>query len=280
MYHVQVVGAGYTGSRIAAYFKEKKQKVWAVTRSGSRRAEFEAAGITPVTADLSRPEDLVKIPPAHFIVLSPAPSGHEESDYRALYLDGIGNYLASLEKRQRPSLIVYISSTSVWRERDGAWVDENSPPDSDSPKGKILAEAERKVLESGYPSLIFRCAGIYGPGRNRIRPLKGGIWPAAGEADAWMNMIHVDDIVRAMPVLFKKGQAGEIYTGVDDEPVLRSTFCPWLAGKLGIEGKYSFRPGAPQGKRCANAKLKALGYSFSYPSFQEGYEKIMENSSS
>lgn len=269
MYHILVAGAGYAGSRIASHFIEKKQKVWALTRTGARNAEFLAQGITPVTADLAKSETLAQIPPAHFIVLCPAPDGHGEADYRRVYLDGISNLLKSLAGKPKPFFILYLSSTSVWKDRDGGWVDESEAPDAGTEKGKILIEAERQVLGSGYPSAVFRLAGIYGPGRNRIAFLKAGKNPEQTR-DGWMNLIHVDDIVRAVPVLFKKGKEGEIYTGADDCPVLRSEFYPWLASYLGMERKFSFSP-PPEGKRCRNAKLKALGFEFLYPDFKKGY---------
>lgn len=275
MYHIQIVGAGYTGSRIAHFFREKKQKVWAVSRSAEKRTEFTEAGITPVNADLTRPESLEKLPSAHFIVLCPAPDGHEEADYRKIYLEGIGNYLTSLRNKPRPNFILYLSSTSVWKERAGEWVDESAPPDSGIAKGKILAEAESQVLESGYPSAVFRLSGIYGPGRNRLAALKAGMWPESPK-NGWMNMIHVDDIAAAMPVLFKSAAAGNVYTGVDDEPVLRSDFYSWLTLKTGTPAKFSYDQ-AREGKRCSNQKLKSIGFKPQYPSFREGYSSFFKN---
>ncbi len=276
MYHILVAGAGYTGSRIASFFREKKQKVWALTRSGSRNSEFEEKGIIPVTADLTLPVTLEKVPPAHFIVLSPAPDGHEPEDYRRVYLAGIHNFLDSLKAKPRPYLIVYISSTSVWKEREGAWVDESVEPDAESEKSRILAEAERHVLGCGLPSVVFRLSGIYGPGRNRLQAFRSGTWPGSAPAqDGWMNMIRVEDIVRAMPVLFKSAKAGEVYTGSDGSPVLRSEFCSWLAQKTGSSRDFKFF-GPAGGKKCSSQKLKDLGFQFLYPDFRAGYEEFLK----
>ncbi|HLD49743.1 MAG TPA: SDR family oxidoreductase, partial [bacterium] len=296
MYHIQVVGAGYAGSRIAAHFREKKQKVWALTRSGKRNAEFEALGILPVIADLAKPATLERIPPAHFIVICPAPGEKkDEAAYRQIYLEGIGNYLAAIGKNPKPNLIVYLSSTGVYSDRKGEWVDETTPPEPDTEKGKILLEAEQQVLNSGYPAIVFRLAGIYGPERNRlIRP-----FISQDEAsDRWLNHIHVEDIAGAMPVIFNKGQAGSLYLGVDDEPVLQSEFARWLANKNVIlrpkaeESREILRQKTPQddrrradydkdlsaikGKRCSNKRLKELGYQFKYPTYKEGYEAILK----
>ena len=272
MYHVLVVGAGYTGSRIARYFKDQKQKVWAVTRTGKRNDEFEKGGITPVIADLTRTETLAAIPPVHFIVLCPAPDEGSEENYRKIYIEGIQNFLHSRVGKPRPSFILYISSTAVWRPREGGWVDENTAPDPETEKGRILAQAEKNILESGYPSAVFRLAGIYGPGRNRLRVLESG--KISQEENSYMNMIHVDDVVRAVPVLFKKGAIGEVYTGVDDRPVLRSDFYRELGELTGKKVDFNFL-GSSGGKKCRNTKLKMLGFEFLYPTFREGYESLL-----
>ena len=287
MYHIQIAGAGYTGSRIAAYFRSKNQKIWALTRSGNRNSEFETLGITPVIADLTKPETLEKIPPAHFIVICPAPGEKkDETAYREIYLKGIGNYLAAIRKNPKPNLIVYLSSTGVYSDRKGEWVDETTPPEPDAEKGRILLEAEEQVLNSGFPAVVFRLAGIYGPGRNRLahhpqrtekgtgrKPLPVPFSALDDTGDRWMNLIHVEDIVGAMPVIFNKGEAGKVYLGVDDEPVLESEFCKWL-GHFKMDSRFRGNDKTVKGKRCLNQRLKALGYSFKYPTFREGYAAI------
>lgn len=273
MYRILVVGAGYTGSRIAFYFKEKKQKVWALTRTGKRNPEFEAAGIEPVTADLTRPETLTDLPTVNFIVLCPAPDEGTEENYRKIYIDGVRNFLNALKNKPAPSFILYISSTSVWRPRAGGWVDEKTPPDPETEKGRILAEAEKNVLESGFPSAVFRLSGIYGPGRNRLKFLGSGKLPP--EENSYMNMVHVEDIARAVPVLFKSAEPGQVYTGVDDRPVLRSDFYRELAGLTGKKIDFNFKGGA-EGKRCRNDRLKGLKFEFQYPTFMEGYASFLK----
>lgn len=273
MYRILVAGAGYTGSRIAFYFSEKKQKVWALTRTGILNQKFEESGIRPIVADLTRPETLCDLPDVNFIVIATAPDEGTEENYRAIYLDGVRNLLASYRQKQGQPFILYISSTAVWRARGGEWVDETAPPDPETEKGRILAEAEKNVLESGFPSAVFRLAGIYGPGRNRLKSLESGKVPA-GE-DAYMNMIHVDDIVRAVPVLLKSAETGHVYTGVDDRPVLRSDFYRELAELTGKKLDFSFK-GPGEGKRCRNDKIKALKFEFLYSTFREGYESFLK----
>src|SRR5205823_505349 len=95
MYNVLIVGAGYLGTAIARDFKAKKQQVFALTRNPMKASAFEKEGIHPVLADLTRPETLRKIPPAHFIIFCAAPDQKDAESYRKIYLDGIRNFLES-----------------------------------------------------------------------------------------------------------------------------------------------------------------------------------------
>ena len=276
MYNILIVGAGYLGSRIARNFKEKKQRVYAVTRNREKAADFEKEGILPVVADLSDPQTLQKIPAAHFIVISVAPDESTEAGYRKIYLEGIRNFFQSRANQPRPYLIVLISSTSVWKDCGGEWVHETVPVDPDSEKGKILKASEAIVLESGYPAVIFRLSGIYGPGRNGLEAFRSGRWPSPSEPDGYRNMIHVEDAAQALPVLFKEAKEGQIYIGSDEEPVLRSRFCEWLSQKTGVTSAPGQVIKKVGGKRLKNQKLKDLGFKFLYPTFREGYESFMK----
>ncbi len=279
MYTIQIVGAGYTGSRIARFFAAKKQKVFAMTRSAEKSGEFEAQKINPVIADLTKPETLLNIPPAHFIVICPAPDEATEEQYEEIYLKGIGNYLSALKslptgRQARPSLIVYLSSTGVWQDQSGDFFDEATVPVPVSTKARILVEAEKQVLNSGLPVVILRLSGIYGPGRNRLQAFREKKWPSSA-ADRWMNVMHVDDIVEAVSVIFKNGKEGEVYLGTDQEPFLTSTLVKWLSEKTGIQNTHSFEC-KTAGRRLKNDKLTKLGVILKYPTFREGYASIIE----
>jgi len=275
MYNILVVGAGYLGGTVARYFRTKNQRVWTLNHTDARKKEFEEMGAQPIMADLTDPSTLTKIPPAQFIVICPAPDKRDEESYRKVYLEGIGNFLKAIAANPRPYLIVYTSSTSVWGDMAGHWVDESILPDPDSEYAKILVKAEDQILNSGFPSVIFRLSGIYGPGRNRIKSFRQGKMDVEGP-DRYMNMIHVDDIAAAMLVLFKKSKAGNIYLGVDDEPVLHSEFCRWLGEKMRMAVPPVSTGKKVIGKRCRNHLLKELDFTFQYPTFRDGYETLLE----
>ena len=274
MYHILVAGAGYTGSVIARFFTAKKQKVYAITRSPEKGRELEAQGIFPQIMDMTQSETLKGLPSAHFVVIAVAPDQRDEASYRRIYVEGVHNLLNAIRKNPRPFLIVYLSSTGVWADQKGEWVDENTAAVPSDWRGRILLEAENQILGSGAPAVIFRLAGIYGPHRTRLSAFDQPVTPEV-LASRWMNMIHVDDIARAMPVLFKKAQEGTIYTGVDDTPVAAPDFYRWLGAEIQKPVPFKFTEAAPAGKRIKNTGLKSLGFSFQYPSYREGYAEIL-----
>lgn len=272
MYTIQIVGAGYTGMRIAHFFKSKKQKVFALTRSAEKAEALKADGIEPIIADLTRSETLKVIPAAHFIVICPAPDESTEATYEAVYLKGIQNYLEAIKKNPKPFLIVYLSSTGVWRDQKGDLFDESVEPAPKSEKARILYEAEQQVLSSGLPAAVLRLSGIYGPKRNRLDAFRKGEWPQG--ADRWMNMIHVDDIAESLPVFFKNAKEGQVYLGTDDEPFKMSDLADWLAQSMGVKRQFSFEC-FDGGRRLSNQKFKSLGIQLKYPTFREGYSALL-----
>jgi nucleoside-diphosphate-sugar epimerase len=277
MYTILVAGAGYTGSAIARYFTAKKQKVFALTRSAEKAASFESEGMRSLVMDLTQPETLAGLPQAQFVVIAAAPDERSEEAYRRTYVEGVGHLLVALNKNPKPLLVVYLSSTGVWPDQaEGAWVDESHPAVPDSERGQILLRAENQVLNSGFPAVVLRLAGIYGPGRNRLT-VSRHTEVLFGEAQTprWMNLIHVEDIAAAMPLIFKKAEAGSILTCVDDEPVPSPEFYRWLVQNAAMSKGPDFLDSAVQGKRMRNRRLKSLGYQFRYPTFREGYRALL-----
>jgi nucleoside-diphosphate-sugar epimerase len=183
-----------------------------------------------------------------------------------------------------PQKFVFTSSTSVYGQTDGSAVAENSPAEPASETGRVLVAAERMLLdaarENKLPAIILRVAGIYGPERGHLflQYLKGEA-RLAGRGEGLLNMIHRDDVAGCIIAALQRGQPGEIYNAVDDEPVAQIDFFRWLAQTLSREMPPVAAEPAPAGrtravtnKKVLNRKLKAaLGYSFQYPTFREGY---------
>ncbi len=275
MYRILIAGTGFVGTAVARYFRSKNQKVWATTRSNDKAAQLKGLGIQPLVCDLTDPATLKDVPVVQFAVIGVAPDTRDPANYRKVYLEGVRNLLEQLKQGPGLQLLVYISSTGVYPDSGGAWVDENTPLEPDSERSKVLLDAEAQVLNSGLPSIVFRLGGIYGPERNQVLKLRNGEWPES-RVDAYVNMIHLEDIVQAMPVLFNRAECGQVYIGVDDEPVKRSEMFAWLSEKLRLENQAVFDPNQKTGgKRCRNTKLKSLGFEFKYPNFKKGYEPLL-----
>jgi nucleoside-diphosphate-sugar epimerase len=197
---------------------------------------------------------------------------------REVYVDGLANVLDTLPACDR---FIHVSSTSVYGQTDGGFVDESSPTDPLEESGKVVLDAERLLRARRPDAVVLRFAGIYGPGRllRREALLKGGaVFAGAGK---WLNLIHVDDGVEAVLAAEARGRAGETYNVSDDTPVTRRDFYTHLAGLLGAPApKFEDRgseaatgrvlePGA--GRRISNAKARAeLGWAPRFASYREG----------
>ena len=283
--NILVVGCGYVGTALGTDLVKSGGEVWGLRRDPAALGGLKSLGIKPIQADLLGLKSFAGLPQADFVVMCQALSRPTDS-YRKTYCEGTGNLISAL-KNKKPRKLILISSTSVYGIHDGSWVDENTDPAASGYSTKeteenaeCLLEAERTVLTSGIPSIIFRLGGIYGPARNRIKLLKEGkITPSFSEV--YTNRIHVEDVVRGIKLLIKKGKMGEIYLGVDDKPCTQKEFYSWLCDKLTIKPAVKGAPATDtvvaraSNKLCSNKKLKALGMKFKYPTYREGYEPIL-----
>ena len=273
-----IVGTGYVGFSVGKYFIEKGFCVYGLCRDRKKKEKFEKESIIPLFLDITKKSGLKNLPSVNYVLVSVAPDQREPEDYEELYVKGIGNVLDFLKNQPSLKKLIYVSSTGVWKDKKGEVVKEDDSPDADTPRGKILIEAEKQILDSQLPSLILRLSGIYGPGRNRLHYIDRGTWPKGGSS-RMMNMIHLTDITRAIAFLFNQGKIGEVYVGTDDEPVLNSQFCDWLS-KEGISiPSIEWNVNSITGKQCQNKKLISLGFEFQYPTFREGYRSLLKSKS-
>ena len=274
---VLIAGCGYVGTALGELLAARGLEVFGLRR----RPDASCAAIRPVVADLTRPATLRSIPAGVDLVFYTAAAGASSDDaYRAAYVDGLRNLLEALAAHP-PRRALFTSSTAVYGQSDGSWVDEDSPAEPQGFSGRRLLEAERLLLGCGRPAAVLRLAGIYGPGRTRlIDEVRGGAAtvPESGEP-LWTNRIHADDCARALRHLLRlpADAMQGVWLGVDDEPADRTVVFDWLADRLGVvhprrvpvgDAAARMRPG---NKRCSNAKLKRAGYAFRFPTFREGY---------
>jgi nucleoside-diphosphate-sugar epimerase len=188
-----------------------------------------------------------------------------------VYVGGLANVLDGLPS---PPRFTYVSSSSVYGQTDGGWVDEHSPTEPIEESGRVVLEAET-LLRTRLPhATILRLSGIYGPGRVLRKAALLAGEPLVGDAEKWINLIHVDDAADA--VLKSESLAGQTLNICDDEPVTRRNLYTHTAEKLGAPPA-KFMPG-PSGRGDTNRRIRndlakrALGWQLRHTNFRKGLE--------
>lgn len=192
-------------------------------------------------------------------------------------------YASVLMQKKNLWWLGYISTTGVYGDSQGAWVDENTPPAPDNDAGKNRLLAENQWLGTDLPVHIFRAAGIYGPGRSPLDRARAGALIITKDNHV-MNRIHVDDIAAVLMASIKKPNTGGIYNLADDEPAASSDVLRAAYDKLGLVAPapipFDKADLTPMGrgffsgcKRIANKKIKTeLGVALRYPTWREGLD--------
>lgn len=277
MNEVLIAGCGDVGIRLGQKLAARGCEVWGLRR----RAEALPAPLRAIAADLREPESLRSLPcKPEWLVYAASADSAAEADYRAAYVDGPLHLLQALEAQHAwPRRLVFVSSTSVYAQSGGAWVDEESPAEAQSLSGRCLREAEVRLAERHPGLIVFRAAGIYGPGRTRLlRSVAEGSL-ALPPSPHYTNRIHREDCAAAIEHLLHLDDAHSLYLGADDEPTDLHEVVRWLCASLGVsslpqaKGENWRRQGTS--KRISNARLKATGFRFSYPTFREGYAEMI-----
>lgn len=274
-----VVGCGDLGGGVAARAAARGWRVWGVRRSEAPLPP----GVTPLRADVTRPDTLAALQELRpqLVLAALTPGGFSDERYRAVYVEGLRNLLATLDAGAVQRLI-WVSSTSVYHQDDGSDVDENSPARPETFSGQRLLEAEELLGAPGLPATVVRFGGIYGPGRDRLlRQLRGGVRTPA-TPPRFSNRIHRDDCVGVLDLLLQRAAAGlpldPLYLGVDREPTPIAEVERWFAGHLGLDYG-ALQPAATEARggnrRCLGWGLQQLGYRFLYPSFREGLPTLL-----
>ena len=232
MARVLIAGCGYVGAALGAMLDRDSHAVFGLRR----RAAGLPWGLRPVEADLVVPSTLRELPPQlDFVFFMASPSGRDDALYRTLYVDGLRNLLDALaEQGQQPKRIFFTSSTSVYAQKDGEWVDETSPTEPLSFAGRRLLEAEGLLRRGPFPATVLRFGGIYGPRRTSlVERVRNGRVVYQEEPPRYTNRIHRDDCAGALRHLMQLPEPQELYLGVDCEPASEASLYQWLSGVLG-----------------------------------------------
>jgi nucleoside-diphosphate-sugar epimerase len=274
-----IAGCGDLGlrlaDRLARRTADERQPNWQVT--GLRRSieglpEPLPPGLTPVAADLADPATLREL---HgdwdAIIYTATPGARDEAAYRGIYIDGLRHLL----DHARAQRLIFVSSTAVYGQDEGEWVDEDAETVPRRFNGEVLLQAESIARAAG--GIVLRFSGIYGPGReallNRVR--SGGL-RCRREPPIWTNRIHSEDCAAALEHLLDLPDPDEVYLASDDAPAPRWEVLSWLAERLGAPAPEPDPDDAGgQGKRVSATRLKASGFTLQYPDYRAGYEALL-----
>ena len=277
-----IFGCGYVGATVARQAAARGLRVTALTRNPTKAACLAEAGVAVVVADLARAEWHDRIAGGPDLVLNCVGSGGGGPEgYRRSYLEGMASVAEWLGTRGAAGAAVYTGSTSVYPQDKGARVDETAPVGGDD-RVRVLIETEEVFLRvAAKARVVLRLAGIYGPGRHHLlEQVRAGV--ASGRAENHLNLAYRDDIAAAVWAAWGAAAGGQIFNVADDGAATKQEVVGWLAARLGVAvPTFSGEPAA--GRRAvtpdriiANDRLKSsLGWRPAFPTFREGYEKIL-----
>jgi nucleoside-diphosphate-sugar epimerase len=270
--HIFIFGLGFSGRVIAQRLMEHGWRVAGTTRSGA----CDLPGVTVLPFDRDHP----------------LPAGA---------LDGVDAVLSSVPPDEAGDPVLdtvtlppvrwagYLSTTGVYGDHGGGWVDEATPVDPGLPRSRRRAAAERQWLACGLPAHVFRLAGIYGPGRSAMDSVRAGTAKRIVKPGQVFSRIHVDDIAATVLASLARPNPGAVYNVCDDDPAPPQQVIEHACHLLGMEpppeldweqAQATLSPMAlsfyADNKRVRNDRIKAeLGVTLKYPSYREGLSAMV-----
>jgi nucleoside-diphosphate-sugar epimerase len=226
---VIIFGNGYVSKSLIHKLKDFGWTIFCTSRKVDLRKPIKDENVTIINFLDSSLSSIIE---TSNILLSTAPPNTE-------MIDPVLEKYADVISETQFDWIGYLSSTSVYGNHDGAWVDEETEcrPSNDKSKIRLLAEKQWLDLyfKHNQPVHIFRLSGIYGPGRNCLEDIIAGKDHTIVKEDQYFSRTHVDDICQAMIASINCPTAGEIYNISDDEPSHAHTVQQFGANILGKE---------------------------------------------
>ncbi len=274
-----IVGCGFLGRALASTLlqADASEVVFGTTRSPERASRLQKAGIRPILADVLDSPSLDRLPRSDRIVYAVGYDRTAGATRREIAIEGCKNLVRSLRSSRWDGRLVVCSSTSVYGQTGGEWVDETSTTEPVEEAGRVALQAEGCVREI-YPSAtILRFSGLYGAGRVIGRSKLENGESIEGDPERWLNLIHVDDASLVVVAALNAAAPGSIYAVSDDCPILRRDYYELAARKLGlVPPKYASLPRGQSGepdKRVCNARMKSeLAVTLRYPDVDRGLD--------
>jgi nucleoside-diphosphate-sugar epimerase len=271
---ILMAGCGDLGQRVAKRLRDRGDEVFALRRHPPAVA---TDGVRWLQGDLTRPSTLRSLPAGiSQLVYLPTPDARDEAAYRAVFVEGLRHLLDAMD-RSALARVLFVSSSAVYGEHGGDWVDEDTPPDPAGFNGAVLLEAERWLAAQLPGAVALRLAGLYGPGRLQlIDRLRAGQLRVPRAQSHWANRIHIDDAAAAVAHLLGLPAPAPLYLGVDDTPLPLDALYDHLAALVGVPPPAEGEPPPGVGsKRLSNARLRASGLRMQWPDARAGYAALL-----
>lgn len=268
--NIVIIGCGYVGMELAALWKKKGHFVTTTTRSPEKLDALSKVSQKALLIKGNDPDELIPLI-ANNECIAVTIGADSADQYESAYLNTAQIFRHLALEMDLPRQLLYTSSTSVYGDHHGQWVDETSDLLTKTEQGKILAEAEKQYLslqELGWTVCVFRLSEIYGPGRelsHRIKQLEGHILPGSG--DQYTNMIHKSDCASAIDYALRHHLEG-VFNLSDDEHPTRKELYDTISQKFHlptVKWDPSHTALHSGNKRVSNHKIKAEGFAFRHP---------------
>jgi len=287
MNSVLIIGCGDIGLRLASLCIPTP--VTGLVRSLQSAARLRARKILPRVLDLDvafAADDLPASDSELYYLAPPPPRGDTDPRVTAV--------CAALRGPNRPRKVVYISTTAVYGDCGGRWIDENAPLRPGTARGRRRLDAERQWFRwgdsEGVPVVVLRVPGIYGPGRLPVDRLRKGLPVLAEQESPFTNRIHADDLARVCLLAMQRGRGGEAYNVSDGHPTSMADYFNRIADALGMprppvvdrataerELSASMLSFLSESKRILNTKmLDELGVRLQYADLDQGLAGLFE----
>ncbi len=285
-----ILGCGHIGRRVARHYLDRGETVLGVVRSTESAAALTGDGIPALAFDLSTAalDGLALAGERIFHFAPPHSQGVEDPGTRRL--------VSAFARTGHPKRLVYMSTTGVYGDCEGAWVDETRPPCPSVDRARRRWDAEQTLrgwsIRSGSELVILRVAGIYGSGRLPLERIRRALPLVREKESPFSNRIHAKDLVRVCIAAMDRGPGGAVYNVCDGSPSTMTDYFFQIADGAGLrrppvisleEAESQLSPGMMsymlESRRLSNRRLlEELGIELRFPNLAAGLRDCLDHS--
>lgn len=269
-------GHGYSAHALSKRLLAEGWTILGTTRSSDKADDLRRQGIAPLLFSDPIPPEFVD---SNHILISAGPDNTGDPT--------LAEYAGALAE-MTPKWVGYLSTTGVYGDHQGGWVDEATPLTPSTKRGQARVMAESQWRATPLPLHIFRLAGIYGPGRGPFAKVRNGTARRIIKQEQVFSRIHVDDIAQVLHASMQAPNAGAIYNLCDDDPAPPQDVIAYAAELLGLPvppavayNQAEMTPMArsfyAESKRVRNDRIKdELGVTLRYPDYRAGLLALLQ----